>query len=319
MRRLAARDLDAWMDELGADVAVRTSHPAWVVTELERALDRPDELAALLAADNERAARHPRARPGLSTTEELLDATGGQPLATSPLAWTLDAGDPGGVAAVREGRAGVQDAGSQLVALALARAAVEGATSGGSTCAPAPGARPPSSPRWPTGRAPAARPRAPAAPRAARPPGAAGHRRRRRRRRRHPAVVAHPARSTGPWSTTPRARAGGAAPPPGEPVAPPALRRRRAGHPPAGPARRGAGRRASRRGGRLRDLLARRRRDRGRRHPGAGRPRRRGPRGRGPARARGGDATSAHLAGAVQLWPHRHGTDAMFLALLRRR
>ena len=31
-----------------------------------------------------------------------------------------------------------------------------------------------------------------------------------------------------------------------------------------------------------------------------------------------GDAESAHLAGAVQLWPHRHGTDAMFVALLRR-
>ena len=30
------------------------------------------------------------------------------------------------------------------------------------------------------------------------------------------------------------------------------------------------------------------------------------------------DAESAHLAGAVQLWPHRHGTDAMFLAVLRR-
>ena len=30
------------------------------------------------------------------------------------------------------------------------------------------------------------------------------------------------------------------------------------------------------------------------------------------------DAESAHLEGAVQLWPHRHGTDAMFMALLRR-
>ena len=30
------------------------------------------------------------------------------------------------------------------------------------------------------------------------------------------------------------------------------------------------------------------------------------------------DAQSAHLPGAVQLWPHRHGTDAMFFALLRR-
>jgi 16S rRNA (cytosine967-C5)-methyltransferase len=24
------------------------------------------------------------------------------------------------------------------------------------------------------------------------------------------------------------------------------------------------------------------------------------------------------MAGTVQLWPHRHGTDAMFLTLLRR-
>jgi 16S rRNA (cytosine967-C5)-methyltransferase len=24
------------------------------------------------------------------------------------------------------------------------------------------------------------------------------------------------------------------------------------------------------------------------------------------------------MAGTAQLWPHRHGTDAMFLALLRR-
>jgi 16S rRNA (cytosine967-C5)-methyltransferase len=30
------------------------------------------------------------------------------------------------------------------------------------------------------------------------------------------------------------------------------------------------------------------------------------------------DAESAHLTGGVQLWPHRHGTDAMFVALLRK-
>ena len=29
------------------------------------------------------------------------------------------------------------------------------------------------------------------------------------------------------------------------------------------------------------------------------------------------DAGSAHLEGAAQLWPHRHGTDAMFAAYLR--
>ena len=30
------------------------------------------------------------------------------------------------------------------------------------------------------------------------------------------------------------------------------------------------------------------------------------------------DAGSEQLPGAIQLWPHRHGTDAMFMALLRR-
>jgi 16S rRNA (cytosine967-C5)-methyltransferase len=29
-------------------------------------------------------------------------------------------------------------------------------------------------------------------------------------------------------------------------------------------------------------------------------------------------ACEGPLAGTVQLWPHRHGTDAMFMALLRR-
>ena len=38
----------------------------------------------------------------------------------------LESGDPGAIPAVRDGRAGVQDAGSQLVALALARATVDG-------------------------------------------------------------------------------------------------------------------------------------------------------------------------------------------------
>ena len=39
---------------------------------------------------------------------------------------TLPGGDPGGLAAVREGRAAVQDEGSQLVALALAAVPVDG-------------------------------------------------------------------------------------------------------------------------------------------------------------------------------------------------
>ncbi len=121
MRRIAERDVDEWMDLLGASQAVRFSHPQWIVDELARALHRPDELDALLAADNERPQVTLVARPGLSTVEELGGAS-----TISPVGVTLESGDPGAVPAVRDGRAGVQDAGSQLVALAMARAEVEG-------------------------------------------------------------------------------------------------------------------------------------------------------------------------------------------------
>ncbi len=122
MRRIAARDLDGWMDELSASLAVRHSHPEWIVEAFSCALDRPEELTALLAADNDRPAVTLVARPGHSTVAEL-----GQPLPISPLAAVLESGDPGAVPAVRDGRAGVQDAGSQLVALALSRVVLDGA------------------------------------------------------------------------------------------------------------------------------------------------------------------------------------------------
>ncbi len=126
MRRIAARDLDTWMSDLDASRAVRFSHPEWIVEELSRALDRPGELDALLAADNERPRVTLVARPGLSTVAELAASAGEPAPSLSPLAVVLESGDPGAVPAVREGRAGVQDAGSQLVALALSRAVVEG-------------------------------------------------------------------------------------------------------------------------------------------------------------------------------------------------
>ncbi len=122
MRRISGRDLSTWMDDLDVTVGVRFSHPDWVVEAFTRALDRPDELEPLLEADNERPRVTLVARPGLSTVEEL----GAAGTTLSPFGVTLDSGDPGDVPAVRDGRAGVQDAGSQLVALALTRAIVDG-------------------------------------------------------------------------------------------------------------------------------------------------------------------------------------------------
>ena len=81
-------------------------------------------------------------RPGLARVDELL-ADGGAPGRWSPYAGVARRRRPGrDPGRARPGRAGVQDEGSQLVALALA--AADGrrvATSAGSTCAPGPGGK----------------------------------------------------------------------------------------------------------------------------------------------------------------------------------
>jgi len=85
-----------------------------------------DELADLLAADNVAPQVTLVARPGLAVRDDLL-AEGARAGRWSPYAATWPGGDPGGLRLVREGRAGVQDEGSQLVALALAAAPLDGA------------------------------------------------------------------------------------------------------------------------------------------------------------------------------------------------
>lgn len=137
LRRLSERDLAGWETLIapeGGDpvprLSVRYSHPEWVVRALRAALlghgtssaERVDaDLEALLRADNEPAKVSLVARPGLATLEELA-AAGAEPSGLSPLGATLSGGDPGAIPGVREGRAAVQDEGSQLVALAFATA-----------------------------------------------------------------------------------------------------------------------------------------------------------------------------------------------------
>ena len=123
LRKVSQRDLSAWVAQVAPDLATAHSHPAWVVEELRAALGRDDELPALLAADNDPPRVTLVARPGRAARGELP----GEPTALSPYGVTLAGGDPGQVPAVAEGRAGVQDEGSQLVALAAAAAPVEGA------------------------------------------------------------------------------------------------------------------------------------------------------------------------------------------------
>ncbi|GAA4380989.1 RsmB/NOP family class I SAM-dependent RNA methyltransferase [Nocardioides caricicola] len=129
LRKVTAHDIDAWIARVAPDPAtapgrygaIAYSHPAWIVDELQAAVGA-DELFALLAADNEPPRVTLVARPGRATREELP----GEPTPYSPYGVTLTGGDPGEVPAVAEGRAGVQDEGSQLVAVALAAAPVDG-------------------------------------------------------------------------------------------------------------------------------------------------------------------------------------------------
>lgn len=134
LRRMASRPFEDWLAEVAPDpltdpdghLAVTASHPEWVVRALRDSLGaggRPlTELGDLLAADNDRPVPTLVALPGLTSAEELVTA-GAVAGRWSPLAATVT-GAPGDLAAVADGRARVQDEGSQLVALALADAPV---------------------------------------------------------------------------------------------------------------------------------------------------------------------------------------------------
>jgi 16S rRNA (cytosine967-C5)-methyltransferase len=102
-------------------LAIEYSHPEWILRAFRQSLaaeGRESELDALLAADNVAPRVSVTALPGRSTVAEL-DA---YPSPFSPVGATLDRGDPSRLAAVRAGDARVQDEGSQLAALALSRA-----------------------------------------------------------------------------------------------------------------------------------------------------------------------------------------------------
>ncbi len=125
MRRVTERTRDEWLTQVAANLsaddqlAVTQSHPAWIVRALRSALtheDRADELTQLLEANNE---------PAHVTLVRLR----GNPADTSmtagkysPRALSLRGGDPHDVPDVQSGNVRIQDEGSQLAALTLTRA-----------------------------------------------------------------------------------------------------------------------------------------------------------------------------------------------------
>ena len=133
LRTISARDERSWVQELAPDPAVDPvghtafvhAHPRWIAQAFADALGAAaGELDAVLASDDERPQVHLAARPGVLTAAELAEAVHGDVGRYSPYAVYLPAGDPGELAALRDGQALVQDEGSQLVARALTLAPV---------------------------------------------------------------------------------------------------------------------------------------------------------------------------------------------------
>ena len=332
LRRVATRDLETWIgvaapsretDPLG-HLAVRYSHPRWLAAALADALgeDTRGELAeteAALAADGSRPKVTLCAVPGLADQAELSEG-GVAPAQWSPFGAYLDGGDPGadrgGTGAARGGpgrgqpasrdraRPGGADRAGPAVAGHVRRAGRQGPAAGR------------------TGRAAW---RAPAGGGRAAAPGPAGPRRGaaspgQRPRWRRTAAGRLAGRGVRPGAGR-RAlhRHRGAAPPPGSPVAQVSRER---------PALGGLQRRllrsaldAARPGGvvgyvtcsphlaETRGVLADVLRD------------------RDDVDVLDAPAVLAEVPGLrcpepgsryAQFWPHRHGTDAIFLALLRR-
>ncbi len=124
MRRVTERSRAEWLDVVSQNLSdddqlsVEHSHPAWIVRALRSALAHEhsgDEITALLVANNE------PARVSLVRLSGTSDIPHTQPGAYSPRAMTLRGGDPHDIAAVERGEVRIQDEGSQLAALALTR------------------------------------------------------------------------------------------------------------------------------------------------------------------------------------------------------
>jgi 16S rRNA (cytosine967-C5)-methyltransferase len=165
LRRVATRDADGWLEIVAPDsaadhdgqLAIRYSHPRWIVAAYRDALDgasplaaggledlpspsprgqnrrvpqsedrarswargEEDELEAALAAGNARPRVTMATFPG-GPPRDVVMPPGAEPGRWSPYAFTLDSGNPADL--IDSGQAAAQDEASQLAAIALTRA-----------------------------------------------------------------------------------------------------------------------------------------------------------------------------------------------------
>ncbi|WP_430866766.1 RsmB/NOP family class I SAM-dependent RNA methyltransferase [Demequina aurantiaca] len=131
MRRVTERTPEEWLELVAPgssreSLGVRYSHPTWVVNELANSLSadgRGEELEDLLDVNNTPARVTLVARPGLANPFDVADSIEEADVTElSPYGVALSGGDPGSIAGVLDGTVAVQDEGSQIVATAMVAA-----------------------------------------------------------------------------------------------------------------------------------------------------------------------------------------------------
>lgn len=127
LRKVSSESLDKWLEPANmlrddvARLAIIYSHPEWIVSAYFDLLKDYAEVEQLLKINNLPAQPTFVTWPDRSAIEEFSDIQA-KPTEFSPYGFTADV-TPSSIEAIRHRRAGVQDEGSQLVALVFARAA----------------------------------------------------------------------------------------------------------------------------------------------------------------------------------------------------
>lgn len=128
LRKVSARPLDEWIafiDEISDSIeqlAAKYSHPEWIVSAYFDLLKEETEVVKALQANNVPASPTLVSWPGRSTQAELV-ALGGVATTYSPFGAT-SVEIPSEIDLIRGRRAGIQDEGSQLVAYVFSQAAM---------------------------------------------------------------------------------------------------------------------------------------------------------------------------------------------------
>ena len=124
MRKISSKSLDEHLsivqDDSVPSLAIRYSHPEWIINSYRDFISEIEELKLLLQSNNTPVKPTLVAWPGKSEITEF----DGEPGKYSPYALHITS-TPQEIGAIRQRRAGIQDEGSQILALTFAKAARE--------------------------------------------------------------------------------------------------------------------------------------------------------------------------------------------------